>query len=396
MITVLHVIDSLDVGGAERQLVAMLLRSDRAQYRHVVCVLGRKTDLATALEAGGITVHALGLSIGREAVRAVGRLRGLVDGLGPDVLHVCLYWSAVVGRIVGRVTRTPVLTSLVNTSYEPEWWLDNPRLTPAKGAAIQWLDAFTARAWGTWFVAITEAVKASAVRQLGIRPERVSVIPRGITEEWLAAPDPHVVEETRRALGWQGAFPTALVVGRLVPQKGHRYAIEAMPEVLTTFPAARLAIAGSGYLRGELEALARRLGVEGQVQFLGRRADVPALAAASDLFVFPSLFEGFGCALAEAMAAGKPSVASRLPALEEVTDGGRVARLVAARSPAALADAVVQLAKDPAGAARLGQEAMAWARSRYDVHASTRAFHDLFAGLCGGGLHPSLARNSVA
>jgi glycosyltransferase involved in cell wall biosynthesis len=278
----------------------------------------------------------------------------------------------------------PVLTTLVNTSYEPEWHLDNPRLTPAKVAAVRWLDGITARRWGTWFVAVTEAVKSSAVRRLGIAPERITVIPRGLAAERLVPPGVDEIAALKSGLSWADAYPVILSVGRLVPQKGHRYAIEAMAEVLKVFPRACLAIAGEGQLRGTLEALVRESGVEDHVQFLGQRADVPALLAASGLFVFPSLFEGFAGALVEAMVTGKPCIASRFLGVEELTDGGQAVYLVPPRSPADLSGAITYLTQHPEVAANLGARAGKWAREKFDARAGTRTLENLYVLLTEG------------
>jgi glycosyltransferase involved in cell wall biosynthesis len=375
-VTVLHVVDTLGTGGAEQQLAAFLRRSDPQRFGHAVCVLTAGGRFQHDLLRERIPVYSLGhRARGRAAAWAV-QLRRLVQALHPDVLHATLFWPGVIARLVGRWSRIPVITSLVNTTYEPEWRWDNPRLTPWKVWAVRALDRATARLEGTWYVAITESVKASAVRQLGIPPERIAVIPRGLApEEWAGQGDRARI---RQALGWGDAYPVILTVGRLVPQKGQQYAIRAMPAVVGRFPTARLVIVGEGRLRRALEDQARGLGMAGHVCLLGERDDVGRLLQAADIFVFPSLFEGLGNAVLEAMASGRPCVCSDIPPLREVTDGGRVAVLVEPRSPAGLAAALTRLAEDPAGAQALGRQAQAWVRARYDIRrvvASLEAFY---------------------
>jgi glycosyltransferase involved in cell wall biosynthesis len=384
VIRVLHVIDSLGSGGTEYQLTAMLARADARRFEHVVCALGTADVYSHRLRAAGVRVERLGRTPRREPVRTLRALRAALRDVAPHLVHASLYWSGVLGRIAAGLAGIPAVTSLVNTTYEPEWRLDNPRLTPFKVAVVQAADGLTARAWGTWFVAVTEAVKASAVKHLRLPPELVSVIPRGLEMERFAPPPRPRVAALRGELGWDGAYPVMVNVGRLVPQKGQRYAIEAMPEILKVQPRALLALVGKGPLHQELGELARALGVERRVQLLGMRQDVPMLLAAADLFVFPSLFEGFGGAMVEALAAGCPCVGSRIAPLLEVSNGGRVARLVEPGSPRAIAHAVTELAGDLVGASRLGDEAAAWARERYEMSASTRAFEAVFAAVAAG------------
>jgi glycosyltransferase involved in cell wall biosynthesis len=384
VIRVLHVIDSLGNGGAEHQLTAMLLHSNRHTFDHHVCALGVADRFSARLREGGIAVHKFERQPRREPVGTLRQLQRLIRTLDPDVMHVSLYWASVLGRTAAHFARRPVVTSLVTTSYEPEQRLDNPYLTPAKIAVVRALDGITARRWGTWFVAVSEAVRASAVRRLHIPPDRMSVIARGVEIERFAPAPPARIAAARAVLGWDGAYPVLLTVGRLVPQKGQRYAIEAMPRILEKFPRALLVIAGEGRLRADLEARIRALGLQERVWLLGERHDVPTLLSAADIFVFPSLIEGSGGALLEALAAGCPSVATRIEPLREVTDNGRLAILVDLQSAFAVAEGVNRLAGDLLLAARLGDEARAWARERYDIAASARKFEAVFAAVAAG------------
>lgn len=375
----LHVIEGLGTGGSEQQLVAFLLHSDPARFRHEVCTLAQVGRFAEQVRHAGIALHTLGVRADGDLLRTFRRLHRIVKRVRPQVLHTVLYRPTVVGRLVGYLTGTPVITTLVNTAYEPEWYLDNPRLSPWKARVVRGADRLTARWWGGRYVAITESVKVSAVRQLGLPPEAIAVVPRGIALDGRGDAQPADVAAVRATLGWQDAYPLLLNIGRLVPQKGQQYAIYAMPAVLSRFPSARLMIAGEGPMRPTLEAIIRREGLEDRVGLLGDRWDAATLLAAADIFVFPSLFEGLGNAVLEAMAAGKPCVLSRIPALREITGDGQVAILTDIRSPAGLAAAVVRLAEDRALAVRLGAEAREWVRTRYDLARSVRALEEVFA-----------------
>ncbi|MDR7542815.1 MAG: glycosyltransferase [Armatimonadota bacterium] len=373
---VLHVLDTLGTGGAERQLATFLRRSDPQRFRHVVCTLGAGGPVESELIATGVRICNLGVGSRMGLVRSVAGLRRVVQEVRPHVIHATLFRPGVAARIVGRWCRIPVITSLVNTTYEPEWRLDNPRLTPWKVWSVQAIDRVTTRLGDTRYVAITESVKVSAVRRLGIPPERIVIIPRGLVpERWVGCEDAAAV---RQSLGWQDAYPVIVNVGRLVPQKGQQYAVRAMTAVVARFPMARLAIAGEGRLRPVLERLIRDLGLTDHVSLLGERDDVARLLHAADIFVFPSLFEGLGNAVLEAMAAGKPCVCSNIPALREVTDNGRVAALAEAQSPASLASALVRLAVDREAAWQLGRQAQAWVRQRYDIRVAVSRLEALY------------------
>jgi glycosyltransferase involved in cell wall biosynthesis len=144
-------------------------------------------------------------------------------------------------------------------------------------------------------------------------------------------------------------------VGRLAPQKGQRHLIEAMPLLLEHVPTAHAVIAGGGDLEPYLRELAEELEVDERVHVLGPRQDVPALMHALDVFAMPSIWEGFGLVLLEAMAAGKPIVASRTATIPEVVLDNETGLLVPAGDAVALADALARLAEDRELARRLGE-----------------------------------------
>lgn len=377
-VKVLHVVDDLDTGGTERQLAALLRSSDARIIEHVVCALTAGGRFSREIEQFGIPVHVLHMRASNDFARSVYHLCRLVRQVQPDILHARLYRPGVVSRIVGRLCGKPVLTGLVSTMYEPEWFMDNPRLKRWRVWPWWALDVVTARLWGTFFVAVSESVKLSAVRQMGLSPTSIAVIPRGILPD--AAADDELPDgaAVRTAMGWQDDYPLVLNVARLVPAKGQRYAILAMKEVVAAYPKARLVIAGEGWLHDDLQRLIDTHGLRPNVTLLGERNDVPALLRAADIFVFSSIYEGFGNALIEAMVAGRPCVVTSIPALREVTGDGRVAVLAEPFSPASLAASIVRVTADRDLARRLGAEAREWVRTRYEFSKTADALDALY------------------
>ena len=137
-------------------------------------------------------------------------------------------------------------------------------------------------------------------------------------------------------------------------------------------PDATFVFAGDGPLRIALEAEARRLGVAVRCVFLGQRSDVPALLAAADLFVLPSLYEGLPVSVLEAMAAGRPVVATAIGGTDEAVTSEETGLLVAPRDPAALASAIRRLQADPALARRLAAAARGRVERDFSSEATAR------------------------
>jgi glycosyltransferase involved in cell wall biosynthesis len=378
-ITILHVLDDLETGGSERQLTAFLVRSDQRRFRHVVCALSEAGRFSDELSRAGIEIHTLGVKFGWDLRRSVRLLRRLVDQVRPDLLHATLYRPGLVSRFVGWRAGIPVITTLVNTTYEPEWLLDNPNLDLRKVWVIQMIDRLTSRLWGTWFVAVTETVRMSAIRQIWVHPARISVIRRGLL--FKSVPTDTERNAVRESLGWADAHPLVLNVGRMVAQKGQQHLIRAMRSVVARHPSAQLVIAGEGPLRGELEALIASEGLTGRVHLLGDRRDVDRLLYAADIFAFPSLYEGAANALLEAMAAEKPCIVTNVASLRELTEDGRVALLAELRSADDFAAKIIQVADDPALAERLGRSARVSVIRQYDIDASVVALEALYTRL---------------
>jgi glycosyltransferase involved in cell wall biosynthesis len=200
-------------------------------------------------------------------------------------------------------------------------------------------------------------------------PRRVQVIHNGIDGERFVAAERDGV---RRELGLGDAFVvgTAAVLTR---QKGLFHLLEAARLVKAADPGIRFVVAGDGPLRAELEARARTLGVDDVVRFVGYRRDVPELLAALDLHVMPSLWEGLPLALLEALASGKPIVATRVGGNPEVVEDGVNGLVVPPADPAAIARAVLALRRDPAARARMQAANLERFARRFSVGAMTAA-----------------------
>jgi glycosyltransferase involved in cell wall biosynthesis len=175
-----------------------------------------------------------------------------------------------------------------------------------------------------------------------------------------------VVASARAELG---AAPGEFLIGsvtRLHDSKGNNYLVDAARLVLDRHPEARFVVVGEGPLRPELEAQAARLGLGGRFAFAGFARDVAHVASAFDLSVFPSLWEGTPLTVFEALAMGKPIVATDADGLVDVLTDERDAVIVPRRNAGALADAMVRLIEEPATRARLGAAARVSAR-QYDI-----------------------------
>ena len=176
--------------------------------------------------------------------------------------------------------------------------------------------------------------------------------------------------------------PRVAVLARLVPIKGHRYLLEAVPKVIREVPQARFLLIGDGPLRGSLEKQCRSLGVGSSVFFLGHQEKILSLISGIDLLVLPSLNEGMGRVLLEAQAMGKPVIGTRVGGIPDVIREGETGFVVPPKDPPALAEAILSLLKDPEKRRRMGEAARKWVDGKFSVEEMVRKIEKLYEEIC--------------
>jgi glycosyltransferase involved in cell wall biosynthesis len=267
---------------------------------------------------------------------------------------------------------------VVNTDYD-KVRLNDPNIRATRHWVAQVLDSWTARHLTTHIHANSNAVKAAAVRDLRISPEKITVIEQGRDSIRLGQPSAQRRDRARLLLGLQEDQEVLINVGRQDYQKGHRYLLEAVRGLIPTHPRLVLLVAGrSGDASRELEHLRDRFGLREQVLFLGQRDDVPDILASADLFVFPSLYEGLPGAVIEAMALGLPVIASSIEPVRETVEEGRNALLVKPASPVELATAIEHLLEDRETAHAFGQRSREIFEERFTLERSIVRKIDLY------------------
>jgi glycosyltransferase involved in cell wall biosynthesis len=174
-------------------------------------------------------------------------------------------------------------------------------------------------------------------------------------------------------------------VGRQEYQKGQRFLLEATAQLVPKHPRLKLVIAGRpGNASTELHRALDQLGIEERVKFLGHREDVPEILAAGDVFVFPSLYEGLGGSLIEAMALGLPIVASDIPAVRDVLEENRNALLVSPASPEELAFSITRVLEDHELARRFRQRSVEIFHERFTLDKSAARMIQLYSWMVTG------------
>jgi glycosyltransferase involved in cell wall biosynthesis len=292
------------------------------------------------MEAGGARLHLLDGSHGR--LGWLERSVRLVRSLQPDLVHTTLFEADIAGRLAGALTRTPVVSSLVNDTYGSGFGTNIPKV---RLRAAQLLDAASARAVRR-FHAVTGAIADNMARRLLIARMKIDVIGRGRDPIVLGRRTSERRKQARVMLGVGDDETLLLCAARHEYQKGLDVLIAAMPDVLKAVPSARVLVAGrEGAATPELHELIERLRLHDVVRLGGHRPDVADILCAADVFILPSRWEGLPGAVIEALALEAPIVSSDLTGVRDIVEKD-LGSLVPPEDPVALATAIVDSVRD--------------------------------------------------
>ncbi len=362
---ILYLIGTLEIGGAERQLVELVRRLDPERFEPVVCCLTSSGPLQSVLDRSGIPVVVAGYKgFDRSAPRPLWRLLQVMRAEAPDIVHAFLYWAYVMGAFAARAARVPVVIASRRSLSKL-----NPR-GPHHLLLVRLANRMT-----DLVIANSEAVREDTIAEERLPPERVITLHNGLDISRFRQP---ALPGMRASLGVHEAAPVVAVVANLHHYKGHTCFLEAWMRVVARFPSAVALLVGDGAERPRLEQIVSEAGLSSNVRFLGSRLDVPEILAVSDLLVHPSLQEGFCNVILEAMAAGKVVVATDVGGNAEAVVDGRTGLLVPAGDAARLADAMLRLLYDPEERRRFGEAGYARAAELFTLEAMVERYESVY------------------
>ncbi len=367
---VLWLIRGLGPGGAEKLLVASLpyLNRDIFDYR-VAYFLRSRNHLVQEIERERIPVLCLDTESPYD-LRVFHRLVRLLRDQRTDILHIFSPYPGVVGRLAARFAG---VKAVVYTEHSP---LEKHNAVVRLGNVLTYpLNDAT--------IAVSQAVMRSLSERQILCRGTFQVIHNGTNLSAIrsSGADP---DQVKRSLGINPRHSVVGNVANLRPAKGHGHLLEAARVVLDQFPEVTFVVVGrekvDGYLR-KLEDQAERLGIRDRVIFTGFRYDVNRLMTAFDVLVLPSLWEGFGMVLLEAMALGKPVIGTRVGGIPEVIEDGVNGYLVEPGSPQQLAQKLLGLLRDQRLRSQMGQKGLQRVQERFDIKNNVRTVEQVYASV---------------
>jgi glycosyltransferase involved in cell wall biosynthesis len=348
--------------GVKRLFSWMIPRFDRSRFTVSLVSLRRKDLSEETLEGQGIDITYL--SRGKFDPATLPALLKIIDAKGVDVLHLHGYGATTFGRLAGAIRKIPTILHEHANLTDTPWFqkIADRALAPYTDIAL----------------AVSKSTAEFVIRARQVPASKVKVVYLGVPLEEFSRPrSAEEIADARRDLGIQDGEFAVGTVTRLHESKGNSYLLDAAARVVQQRPSARFFLVGEGPLLDALQQQAHALNLDGRFVFAGFRRDVAGTVSAFDLSVFPSLWEGTPITAFEALAMGKPIVATDADGLLDILTPDRDAVIVPKRDATALADKIVWAMDRPDERARLGAAARQ-SGQRYDIDAFVRKMQQLY------------------
>jgi L-malate glycosyltransferase len=367
---VFFLLDSLNVGGTETQAVELALRLDAERYDVTLGCLRVRGPLLQKLTGSNVSLREFYPKGGFDSPGGIYQMLRLAFFLrksGFKIVHTHDLYANLLGIPAAVIARTPVIISSRRDLGHLEWYQGKRRVW------LRRLQNFSAVV-----LANAGAIRESLVAEDGFAPEKVRMIYNGIDVEKFATAS----RDRNWLMPGSEQEKWIVLVGNMHSDvKGHPCLIEAAVAIAREFSQVRFLLVGDGTQRANFERQVTERGLQANFSFLGRREDVPQILACCDIAVLPSKAEGLPNAVLEYLAAGLPTVASRVGGNCEIVQDGVTGLLVPPGNSAALAEALLRLLHDPNAAVSMGARAREFVSAHFSFQRMIEKTDQLYSEL---------------
>lgn len=375
-IKVLHVITRLIVGGAQENTLFTIAGLDKIRYDVMLASgpsIGPEGDMQDFVNKHNIPFVKIPELV-REIhpvkdIAAFIKLCNLIKKERFDIVHTHTSKAGILGRLAAKTAGCGII---IHTPHGHLFYNQYGRFL---SLLFVWIERLMA-SMTTRIITLTETGKREHIHFRIAAAEKFRVAHSGIDMAAFSEVDQHRRDALRKELGLSPDDIVIGSVGRLVPIKGHRYLIEAAPDVIKKMPRVKFVIVGDGVLKNRLQKDIERRRLSEQFLFPGLRGDTRDLLSIFYILVHPSLYEGMGRVVAEAMALGKPVIASKTGGLPDVV--GDAGLLVEPGDAKGLAEAIIALLDDKEKAKSLGEAGKERARRLFTMDSMVRKIDDIY------------------
>lgn len=379
---ILYIQDSLGTGGAERSNAELwyYLRKKSDVQLKIVVLEHRKVGIEKEIIEAGFDVIFLK---NQNFLKQVSQIRNIIKSFNPDIVHSVLFRSAIRVRSARFFTKFCHLESLVNCSYSPIRYQD-PKINNTGLTIYKYINRLTQSSGTDKFIAITNEVKNHGIEYLNIPSNKIEVIPRGREENGFINKKTQLSQNLRKELFINDNGPIFIHVGRQEYQKGHLELLKAIKlkeKELQDLECHFIFCGREGNATEELQEYIRSKDLKMDIHWLGHRDDIKSLLPASNIFIFPSLFEGLGGSLIEAQAAGLPVICSNIQVFEEVVNNGENALMYKLGDEKDLADKMLELSRSKKKQKFMGEKSLENFKEKFQIEDIHKMMLNLYKGI---------------
>jgi len=367
-INVLHIYQNSKIGGVQQQFLSLLKAYDRDVFNPIFCCLGPEEEISKEIER--IDIETVALNRARYHRFSPGIVRDLYRLMKQKNIHIVRthrYRANLYGRLAALLSGVPVKIISLHDNYRKDLRLERRIVNKILLKATDKI------------VAVSESIRKDIIKYDGIDSSKILVIPNGIDTERFN-PEGNFAD-IRKGFSIKESDIVLGFVGRVVPAKGLEYLIDALPFLKKEFKNIKLLITGEGSTMERLKKKAKENNVHDSIIFTGKRRDIPDILSCTDIFVMPSVAEGLPNALLEAMAMGKPIVATEVGGIPEVIKNRHSGFLVPPRNPEALATAIKDLISNEQLAAKMGQAARHIVLDNFSIWSIAQKWQTLYLSI---------------
>jgi len=364
----LHIYQNSKIGGVQQQFLSLLKAYDRDVFNPIFCCLGPEEEISKEIER--IDIETVALNRARYHRFSPGIVRDLYRLMKQKNIHIVRthrYRANLYGRLAALLSGVPVKIISLHDNYRKDLRLERRIVNKILLKATDKI------------VAVSESIRKDIIKYDGIDSSKILVIPNGIDTERFN-PEGNFAD-IRKGFSIKESDIVLGFVGRVVPAKGLEYLIDALPFLKKEFKNIKLLITGEGSTMERLKKKAKENNVHDSIIFTGKRRDIPDILSCTDIFVMPSVAEGLPNALLEAMAMGKPIVATEVGGIPEVIKNRHSGFLVPPRNPEALATAIKDLISNEQLAAKMGQAARHIVLDNFSIWSIAQKWQTLYLSI---------------
>ncbi len=362
-VPILHVISKLPIGGVEKQLFNLLKNYDRTKLTPYICCLTDIGVIGEMIQQTGVEVIPLNALSHTFNMKTVNHIRKIIREKNIKILRSHQYHSNLYGRFAARLENVPCIVPSIHNLYTRDKKIHRRIINNI-------LSNYSHK-----IITVSSAVKQDVIKYDHINEEKIQVIYNGVN---LAEYQPESNTNLRKEL----KIPDdAIIIGniaRLSLQKGQKYIIEAIPEVIKQYKNCVFMFVGDGELREELVNHCKTLNVSDNVIFTGFQIDVKKFLNIIDIFLFPSLWEGLGNSLLEAMAMEKPIIGTDIGPIQEIVTHKKNGFLIKTENHQDISGAILYFLKNPDFMTEISKNARKTVEENFDIKITAQRYMNLF------------------